>query len=98
MPSMLCRNRVADFSHWKAVLDSHAEAHRAYGLRLTRLWREAGDENNVFFLFQLESIERAKAFINAPEAAEAGRHSGVIDGDYHFILPVDGTDGCAPGG
>ena len=89
MSSMLCRNRVVDFERWKAVLDSHVAAHRTYGLRLTHLWRTVGDENNVFFVFDLESIERAKAFINAPEAAEAGRHSGVIEGEYHFVETVD---------
>jgi hypothetical protein len=82
---ILCRNRVADFSKWKAVFDSHAAAHRAAGLQLRDLWRETGESNNVFFLFEVTSLERAQAFISDPAATEAGEMSGVLDGEYHFL-------------
>lgn len=85
MTYMLCRNRVADFSKWKRIFDSHAEAHRAAGLNLVHLWRSLGDPNNLFFLFEVSSIEKAQAFVNAPESAEAGKESGVIDGDIYFL-------------
>jgi len=82
---MLCRNRVTDFYRWKAVFDSHAHAHRAAGLRLRDLWRDMEKPNDVFFVFEVDSLEKARAFIKAPEAAEAGKASGVLDGDYHFL-------------
>ncbi len=85
MVVMLCRNRVDDFARWKTVFDSHAAAHRAAGLRLLNLWRAVEDPNNVFFLFEVTAIERARAFISDPAAAEAGRKSGVLDGEYHFL-------------
>ena len=34
MTYMLVRNRVADFAKWKAVFDSHSEAHKEAGFRL----------------------------------------------------------------
>jgi len=43
---MLCRNRVTDFSKWKAVFDSHAQAHRAAGLRSVRRQRPSKREKN----------------------------------------------------
>lgn len=82
---MLCRNRVADFSKWKRIFDSHAEAHRAAGLNLVHFWRSLDDPNNLFFLFEVSSIEKAQAFVNAPESADAGKESGVIDGDIYFL-------------
>ncbi len=82
---MLCRNRVTDFSKWKTVFDSNAEAGRAAGLTLRDLWQEVDDPNNVFFVFEVASVERAKAFISDPAAAEAGRTSGVLDGECHFL-------------
>lgn len=82
---MLCRNRVADFHKWKAVYDSHASEHRAAGLRLVNLWQAVGDENNVFFLLEVDDIDRARAFVNDPSSAEAGKEAGVIDGEYHFV-------------
>ena len=60
---MLCRNRVADFETWKAVFDSHAGAHRTAGLKLVRFWRSVEDPNEVFFLFDVESLEKAQQFI-----------------------------------
>ena len=82
---MLCRNRVADFAKWKAVFASHAQAHRAAGLRLMNLWRGLEDANNVFFLFEVTDMAKARTFIGNPAAAEAGRTSGVLDGEYHFL-------------
>ncbi len=82
---MLCRNRVADFAKWKAIFHSHAQAHREAGLRLMNLWRGVEEHNNVFFLFEVASLEKARAFISNPAAAEAGKTSGVLDGEYHFL-------------
>ena len=85
MIRMLCRNKVADFGNWKAILDSHKDAHHQAGLTLESLWRGLEDPNNVFFVFAVADLNRAKAFIAAPEAAKAGRDSGVIEGDYWFV-------------
>lgn len=82
---LLCRNRVADFRKWKAVFDSHASAQREAGLRLVHLWRDVDEPNNVFFLFEVDDEKKARAFLNDPAAAEAGRASGVLDGEYHFL-------------
>ena len=85
MMVMLCRNRVADFSKWKAVFDSHAQAHRNAGLHLMSRWRGVEEPNNVFFLFEVTDSEKARAFIGNPAAAEAAKTSGVLDGEYHFL-------------
>jgi hypothetical protein len=87
---MLCRNRVADFARWQAVFASHRQAHGEAGLRLVHLWRGVEDANNVFFLFEVASEEKARAFLGNPEAARAGEASGVIDGEYHFLEAGDG--------
>ena len=85
MIQMLCRNRVKDFDRWKAVFDSHSDAHRDHGLRLLNLWRDIEDPNNIFFLLEVRDIEKAKAFVNAPESARAGEEAGVIDGELYFV-------------
>lgn len=85
MTYMLCRNKVADFNKWKNVFDSHTEEHRAAGLTLEHLWSNLDDPNEVFFLFAVADISKAKGFINAPKAAESGKASGVLDGDFHFV-------------
>ncbi len=82
---MLCRTKVHDYDKWWQIFASHAEAHRAAGLKLVNLWRCVDDANHVFFLFEVKDKTRAQAFIDAPESATAGEEAGVIDGDYHFV-------------
>jgi len=90
MTYLLCRNRVADFARWKAVFDSHARAHRDAGLRLVNLWRKIEEPNNIFFVFEVADIGKAREFISNPEAAKAGAASGVVDGEYHFLSDAEG--------
>jgi len=89
MIQLLCRNRVADFDQWWSVFQSHAGAHRASGLFLVSLWRDAADPDNVFFLFDVEDQERAKAFLGDSGAAEARKESGVLEGEFHFVSPSE---------
>ena len=90
MTVLLCRNRVSDFSKWKGVFDSHAQAHLDAGLHLKGILRGVEDANNVFFLFEVTDLEKARAFISNPAAAEAGKASGVLDGEYHFLESLAG--------
>ncbi len=90
MVVMLCRNRVADFSKWKAVFDANAQSARDAGLNLRDMWRQLEDPNNVFFLFDVASVDKARAFISDPAAAEAGKISGVQEGEYYFLEHLAG--------
>ena len=82
---MLCRNRVADYQKWKTVLDSHSQAHKAAGMRLRDLWRDVGDDRNVFFVFEVANVDKARSFINDAAEIAAGKSSGVLEGEYHFL-------------
>jgi hypothetical protein len=35
-------------------------------------------------LFEVTDIKKARAFTSNPAAAEAGKTSGILDGEYHF--------------
>ena len=85
MIRMLCRNQVADFGKWKTIFDSHRAAHQRAGLTLENLWRGIEDRNHVFFVFAVADLNRAKAFIAAPDAARAAKEAGVLEGDYWFV-------------
>ena len=64
---LLCRTKVHDYDKWWQVFASHAEAHRAAGLKLVNLWRCVDDANHVFLLFEVKDQTRAQAFIDALE-------------------------------
>lgn len=91
MTYMLCRNRVKDLSRWRAVFASHEGAHLNAGLRLVWLGVEEG--NNVFFLFEVAGMDKARKFIGDPDAGKAAEASGVIDGEYHFVEDAGGYGG-----
>jgi hypothetical protein len=105
MDYMLCRNRVRDFERWKRVFDRQADAHRAAGLRLLHLWRCADHPNQVYFLFEVDDVARARTFVTADDATEAAREAGLIEGEIHFFRgslgyssPVAAVEGRAVAG
>ena len=90
---MLVRNRVRDFGRWRVVFEEQgASAFRA-GLHLRHLWQSFDDPNDVFFLFEVDDIDRANAFVNAPESAEAGERAGVIDGEITYLVSARVVEG-----
>ena len=82
---LLSRNRVKDFDRWKVIFDAQEGAGHAAGLHLLKMWTALEDKNNVFFTFEVQDIEKARAFLNDPKSAEIGEEAGVIDGEYHFL-------------
>jgi heme-degrading monooxygenase HmoA len=75
---LLCKHKVADFAKWHNVFQSHAEAQRKAGLHLLHVLRDVADTNHVVILFQVENLDKAKAFTEAPDAHKAAQDSGVI--------------------
>ncbi len=92
MAHMFCRNKVRNFAKWKAVFDSHHDAQERAGLHLEKIWTSINDPGEVFFLFQIKSLEAARNFISDPSAAKAGEASGVLDGEYHFLRDILSAD------
>ena len=86
MAYMLVRHKVADFSKWKEIFDSHAAAQQEAGLWVEKVLRNMDDENEVFLLFQVKDIEKAQGFVNSPLVPEAQQQSGVVDKPDIYLL------------
>ncbi len=82
---LLVRNKVKDFSTWYRYFEEDSAAAAEYGVTLSSLWRSADDPNNVFFLLNVEDVDRTNAFMARPESEEIGVKSGVIDGELHYL-------------
>ena len=82
---LLVRNRVKDYGVWYTYFVSEKPAALEYGLTVEHLWSEENNPNNVFFLFAIESKEKALAFMDRPESVDVGEKSGVLDGEYYFL-------------
>lgn len=86
---MLCKNTISNLNQWKTVFNQNDQAHRDAGLIQKHVWKDIENPNHVFFLFDVEDTEKAKAFINNPDAATSAQAAGVIDGEYYFIESVE---------
>ncbi len=85
---LLVRNKVKDFSKWYAYFKENSVAAAEQGLTLAALWQTVDDPNDVFFLLDVEDVDRANAFMARPESQEIGIKSGVIDGEFHYLEAV----------
>lgn len=87
---MHCRIRVADFSKWKAAMEADAEAQRNAGMRLIHLWHGVEEPNTAFFVLEVHSVEKVRAFLNPAGVAEASKAAGVLDFEWHFVESIEG--------
>ena len=85
---LLVRNKVKDFSKWYAYFQEESVAAAEHGVTLAGIWQTADDPNDVFFLLDVEDVDRANAFMARPESQEIGIKSGVIDGEFHYLEAV----------
>jgi hypothetical protein len=85
---LLVRNKVRDFSTWHAYFEEDHAAAAEYGVTLAHLWQAVDDPNDVFFLLDIEDVDRANAFMARPESREIGVRSGVIDGEFYYLEAV----------
>ena len=76
---------MKNYATWRRIFNADAGAHRAAGLILRNVWREKKHSNTVYFVFDVADMRKAKAFINAPDAKQQAKRSGVVDGEYHFL-------------
>lgn len=83
---MLIRHKVGDFKTWKAGYDTHYPKRVEAGLTEKYLLQTADDPNEVVLLFEVQDINRAKAFAASTELRERMQEVGVADKpDIYFL-------------
>jgi heme-degrading monooxygenase HmoA len=82
----LVRHKVADFSKWKSVYDSHLPARQKAGVSEMHLLRNIDDPNEVIILFELEDLQKAREFSASSDLRERMQEAGVVDKpDIYFL-------------
>jgi len=83
---MLIRHKVKDFSHWKQGYDAHLPKRSEAGLTEKYILRGDSDPNEVILLFEVQDINRAKAFSESVDLRERMQKLGVVDKpDIYFL-------------
>jgi heme-degrading monooxygenase HmoA len=86
MAYVLVRHTVADFAKWKPLFDQHGEVRKTYGFKGGSLLRNANNPNELVILFEVESPDQARAFIQSENLRETMQQAGVIDQPTVFLL------------
>lgn len=64
MPHLLAKLKKVPLEIIKEVLEKDKAFHASQGMYLEHLWQNADNQNEVFFLFKIDSIENTKTLIN----------------------------------
>lgn len=82
---LICRNRVIDLARWKRVFDSQATAHRLATLGLLHIWRGMESPDDLFLVFEVDNIGRARDYMNSREVAAANKAASIVHSEHHFV-------------
>lgn len=83
---LLIRHKVKDFTAWKQGYDAHLPKRTEAGLAEKYLLRADSDPNEVFLLFEVQDLSRAKAFSESADLRERMQKLGVVDKpDIYFL-------------
>jgi len=80
MPHLLAKLRNVPFETIKGVLENDRAFHASEEMFLEHIWQNVDDENEVLFLFRVNSIEKTKILIDK-------LHSKALEQDPNANLP-----------
>ncbi len=90
MPYLLIRHTVQDYGKWKPVFDEHDATRRASGCKSTRLFRSAENPNETTILFEWDSLDNARRFVQSQDLRETMRRAGVVgEPEVRYLNDVD---------
>jgi len=77
MINVLVHHEVADYTAWKAVFDANLDWRHKHGERSCRIFRSAGNVNDLTLFLEWESLESAHAFMASEELKTKMASAGV---------------------
>lgn len=89
MPHMLVHHKVRDFAIWKPFFDRHEITRKANGSKGAQVFQSAADPDEVFIIFEWDSVENAEKFSTSDDLKKNMEQAGVIEMlDIHILNEV----------
>ena len=86
MANLLVHNQVEDYNKWKLIFDEHASFRSQMGSKGGKVFRNKENPNDIFILFEWDSIENAQKFSQSDNLKEIMKKAGVISKpDVYFL-------------
>ena len=77
MTTILIKHPVEDYDIWKGEFDAFHDYRKASGETCFQIYRPIDDPNYLVILFEWDSAENAKAFLDSTDLKEAMQRAGV---------------------
>jgi hypothetical protein len=74
---VLVHHEVADYRAWKAVFDAALDYRHQHGEHSCRIFHTVGNVNDLTLMFDWESLDRARAFMESNELKARMAAAGV---------------------
>jgi hypothetical protein len=78
MIQVLVHHEVVDYRSWRTVFDAAIEFRHEGGECSCRVFRKAGDPNDLTLLFEWEDLARAQCYMNSDELRKKMKQAGVV--------------------
>ncbi len=89
MPTMLVHHQVRDFAKWKPFFDRDETRRKSSGSKGSRVFQNPENPNDVFILFEWDTLENAKKFSTSEDLKKIMEQAGVTGQPHiHFIQEV----------
>ena len=74
---VLIHHEVADYTAWKTIFDSNLDWRHKHGERSCRIFRSAGNVNDLTLFFEWDGLDSARAFLASDELKAKMASAGV---------------------
>jgi hypothetical protein len=78
MIQVLVHHQVADYNNWRSVFDAALDFRHSGGECGCRIFRKAGDPNDLTLLFDWEDMEKATSYMTSDELRKKMQQAGVV--------------------
>lgn len=86
MAHLLIKHKVKDYPAWKKVFDGFIETRKAGGEKSYQILHPDNEPNNLFAIFEWDSLENARQFASSSELKNAMGNAGVIEQPEVYFL------------
>ncbi len=89
MAHVIFRHKVSDYGKWRSAFDEAIKMRRDAGEVSSRVFRIAGDPDNILIFQEWDSVDNAAKFVKSLELMEAMQQAGVLEQpDVYFLNEV----------
>lgn len=89
MIQVLVHHEVADYQRWRAAFDAALEFRHDGGEQSCRIFRRAGNPNDLTLLFDWDNLEKAQHYITCDELSKKMREAGVLGvPEVHYMAEM----------